>query len=66
MQNFNADQIVRKHAIIFGLDEDMLVAQEELNQARQQQAQQIVDAQQSEVDNTKADTAQKLQASQPE
>jgi len=66
MQNFNGDQIVRKHAQIFGLDEDMLISQEELDNARKQQAEQVLDAQQSEVDNTKADTAAKLEQSRPE
>lgn len=58
--NINGDEVIRKHAEIFGLPEEMLRDRKEVEQSRAAQAQQAQQAQQAEVDNTEADTVQKL------
>lgn len=63
-ENFNGDEILRYHAEIFGLPEEMLNKREEVQEARNAQAQAQASQQQSEQDNVDADTAQKLAQAQ--
>jgi hypothetical protein len=62
--NIDADQVLRYHAHIFGLPEEMLRQPEAVEQARGARAQQQVDMAQAEQDNVMADTAQKIAKSQ--
>jgi len=62
--NLNGDQILRYHAKIFGLPEEMLRSPDAVEEARGARAQQEVDMAQAQQDNIMADTQQKLANSQ--
>jgi len=62
--NIDGDQVLRHHAKIFGLPEEMLRTEDDVQEARGAQAQQQVDMMQAQQDNVMADTAQKISNSQ--
>ena len=62
--NLNGDEILRYHAKIFGLPEEMLRSPDAVEEARGARAQQEVDMAQAQQDNIMADTQQKLANSQ--
>lgn len=66
MDNVDGDAVLRYHAEIFGLPEEMLRKPREVEQARGARAQQEQAAMQAQQENVQADTAQKLQAAQPQ
>jgi hypothetical protein len=63
-ENFNGDEILRYHANIFGLPEEMLNSRDQVQQSRQAQQQAQASQMQSEQDNVDADTMQKLAKAQ--
>ena len=58
--NINGDEVLRVHAEIFGLPEEMLRDREEVQQSRAAQAEQQQAAMQAEQENMEADTLQKV------
>jgi hypothetical protein len=60
MDNINADSVLRYHAHIFGLAEEMLNDPEEVSKVRQARAEQQQAAIQAEQENINADTQQKM------
>jgi len=60
MENINGDAVLRYHAEIFGLPEEMLRGEEEVENARQAAADQQASQMQAQQENVEADTAQKL------
>jgi hypothetical protein len=63
-ENFNGDEILRYHANIFGLPEEMLNSRDQVQQSRQAQQQAQAAQMQSEQENVDADTMQKLAKAQ--
>jgi hypothetical protein len=63
--NLNSDMVLRYHAHIFGLAEDMLNDPEEVSKVREARAQQEQAMVQAQQENVQADTEQKLANSQP-
>jgi hypothetical protein len=66
MDNINGDAVLRYHADIFGLPEDVMRNPDEVESSRAARAQQEQQAMQTQQENMQADTAQKLQAAQPQ
>lgn len=64
LDNLNGDMILRYHAHIFGLAEEMLNDPEEVSKVREARAQQEQAALQAQQENVQADTEQKLANSQ--
>lgn len=60
LENINGDEVLRYHAEVFGLPEEMLRGREEVQKAREQAAAQQTQMMQSQQDNMDADTAQKM------
>jgi hypothetical protein len=58
--NINGDEVLRVHAEIFGLPEEMLRAKEQVEESRAAQAEMQQQQMQAEQENVQADTAQKL------
>ena len=60
MDNFNMDNIVRYHASIFGLPEEMLNSPDDVAETRESRAAAQEAQMRAELENTDADTQQKL------
>lgn len=60
MENINGDEVLRYHAEIFGLPEEMLRGRKEVEESRQKAAEQQASQMQSQQDNVDADTMQKV------
>ena len=64
LENINGDAVLRYHADVFGLPEEMLRSKKEVEQSRQKAAQAQTAQMQNEQDNVQADTMQKVSSAE--